>query len=359
MASVITFFRNVALSGAATSGQTSTVGEPSVAANGDSVFFTGNWYASRSADNAATWQVVDPFTALPPADGGFCCDQTAIFAPAQSLTIWLPQYIEKNATNTLRIAVHKDPGLDPSGWVFRDLRPVDVDASWNGQWFDYNHAAVSDGFLYAQHSVSDPRVHVAGGGDAGDGLGRGCVSWSAGNYSAPGPDGQNWLSRCDPRITGVWVSRGEIGIMWSANRRPPDRPMPYVRVVRVDEATALVVDELDIWNAQYAYAYADACPNIDGDVGITIFRGGGPRFPSHVVGFLDQSVAAWRLRVARSGTDGPADGKWGDYLTCRRHSPQPDSWVAAGYTLQGGGARTNIQPRYVHFGRHADSSTAP
>jgi DNA replication protein DnaC len=49
--------------------------------------------------------------------------------------------------------------------------------------------------------------------------------------------------------------------------------------------------------------------------------------------------------------DGPADGKWGDYLSCRRHSPQTNTWVAVEFTLQGGGERTNIEPRYVHFGR--------
>ncbi len=74
------------------------------------------------------------------------------------------------------------------------------------------------------------------------------------------------------------------------------------------------------------------------------------------MGFRDHAANAWRLRVTRNGTDGPSDNKWGDYLTCRRHSPQLHTWVAAGYTLQGGGARTNIEPRYVHFGRKADTT---
>jgi hypothetical protein len=48
---------------------------------------------------------------------------------------------------------------------------------------------------------------------------------------------------------------------------------------------------------------------------------------------------------------GPADGKWGDYLTCRRHPPETNTRVAVGFPRQGGGVRNDIEPRYVHFGR--------
>ena len=414
MASPVAFFRNIALTTPNTGGQTSTVGEPSVGTEGQNVFFTGNWYASRSADDAATWQFVNPFTALPSADGGFCCDQTVIPVAGRPLMIWILQYIEKNGTNTLRIAVNRGTNLG-AGWVFWDLQPAGVDPAWAGEWFDYNHAALSDNFLY----VGTNMFTVAGdqwtravvfrlplsGFDPGASLtyeyfestenfslrcSEGATStmhivshntlsqirvfswpesanqltavdvdvspWLTGNYSAPGPDGRNWMGRCDPRITGVWVAGGRIGVMWSANRRLPQRPFPYVRVVRLDEATKALIDEPDIWNAAFAYAYPDAYPNGSGNVGVTMFRGGGPHHPSHLVGFRDDGANAWRLRVTRSGTNGPTDGKWGDYLTCRRHAPQPNTWVAAGYTLQGGGERQNIQPRYVHFGRRADTT---
>jgi hypothetical protein len=411
MASQVVFFRNVALNASDTGGQTSTVGEPSLAVSDRQVFFTGNWYASRTADNGANWQAVDPFTALPTVDGGFCCDQTALFVPGRSLTVWLLQYVVESNTNTLRIAVNPGPGLDALNWRFWDLRPVNVNPEWSGEWFDYNHAAVSDAFLYvatyvftvaedtwtrsvvfrisletlsgdgpltfdyfestenfslrcaqgsagtmyiASHNTLS-QIRIFSWPEPGTQVTARDVNvspWLAGSYSAPGPDGRNWMSRSDPRITGVWVSRGRIGVMWSANRQPPERPMPYIRVVRLDENTQVVVDEPDIWNAQTAYAYPDAYPNAAGEVGITIFRGGGQRFPGHIVGFWDETDSVWRLRVTRNGTHGPGDGKWGDYLTCRRHSPRTDTWVAAGFTLQGGNTRANIQPRYVHFGRH-------
>ncbi|MGE5834239.1 MAG: hypothetical protein ACM4AI_07155, partial [Acidobacteriota bacterium] len=68
-------FRNVGLPDAATSQDTSTVGEPSLAASGNQVFLSGNWYASRSVNAGAAWTHVDPFTTFPSAAGGFCCDQ--------------------------------------------------------------------------------------------------------------------------------------------------------------------------------------------------------------------------------------------------------------------------------------------
>ncbi|HYU80325.1 MAG TPA: hypothetical protein VEK56_15150 [Vicinamibacterales bacterium] len=413
MASPVVFLRNVALGHADTGGQTSTVGEPSLSTLNQQVFFTGNWYASKSANNANTWQFVDPYSTLPPVDGGFCCDQTVIGVPSSNLTIWLLQYVEQSSTNTLRLAAHRGPGLDNAGWVFWDLRPVDIDPGWANQWFDYNHASTSNGFLYVGSNIFEVGTNAwvrsvvfrfpLSGFDLGatltyeyfetdENFSLRCAhgatdtmhivshntlsqvrvyswpesapdvtaidvdiaAWLEGHYNAAGPDGRNWLSRCDGRITGVWVSRGELGIMWSANRQPPQRPLPYIRVVRINESTNAVIDEPDIWSGSVAYAYPDACPNGNGEVGVTLFRGGGSSHPGHVVGFWDASASAWRLRVTRNGTNGPNDNKWGDYLTCRRHAPRQETWVAAGFTLQGGGARQNIEPRYVHFGRRVD-----
>jgi hypothetical protein len=47
--------------GAADNNAASNVGEPSVASNGDVVFYTGNWYAALSTDGGSTFQFIDPF----------------------------------------------------------------------------------------------------------------------------------------------------------------------------------------------------------------------------------------------------------------------------------------------------------
>ena len=167
--------------------------------------------------------------------------------------------------------------------------------------------------------------------------------------SAPGPDNNNWLSRCDTRITAGWLADGTLGFMWTADRRT-NRPFPYVKAVRLDADSMSVVDQPDIWNNNFAFAYPAAAPNRNGDVGVTMMYGGGQKFPGMLIGTWDDESSRWRLHVARNGTNGPLDAKGGDYTTVRPHWPDGDTWAAVGYTLQGGNKQDSVQPQYVHFG---------
>ncbi|HKG91541.1 MAG TPA: hypothetical protein VKA84_06615 [Gemmatimonadaceae bacterium] len=279
--SPIKILSNIALSGAGTgNGATSTVGEPSVGWSGQQVFVTGNWYASQSTGGGAAWTFVDPNTFLPAAGKGFCCDQTVMYAPSQTMMVWLLQYSEQGGTNVLRVAVNVGPALGGNVWHWWDFQPDQVDATWTNQWFDFNHAALSDNFLYiasnvyrAPQSSQSPWVRAvvlrlplaqlrAGGNlsydyfdtttDGSPRCTQGATSvmyfasndssqsqirlfswpenstavgtqdipvspWNTGPYLSQTPSGVNWLSRCDDRMTGGWVGRGRIGFMWSAN----------------------------------------------------------------------------------------------------------------------------------------------
>lgn len=168
-------------------------------------------------------------------------------------------------------------------------------------------------------------------------------------YSAPGPDAREWLKRADDRITAAWLANGRVGFMWSVDRIDDRRPFPYVRVAILEEQTFRVVAEPDIWSKDYAHAWPDACPDENGVVGITVFRGGGALYPSHTVGVLDGATTTWTLLETIAGTSGPSDKKWGDYLTCRAQSPHGNGWIAAGYTLQGGASVDRVEPFAVLF----------
>ena len=143
---------------------------------------------------------------------------------------------------------------------------------------------------------------------------------------------------------------GERNSRWLSldRRRPHGASNAVLKGALVDTATRALVEEPEIWNSSSAFAYPAACPNASGVPGVSLFFGGGPRHPSHVVGFRDG--AEWRLVVTRAGTNGPPNGAWGDYLSCRRFAPGSSEWVASGYTLQGGTNRQNIEPQYVQFG---------
>ena len=399
------------LTPAAGSLQTSTVGEPSVSANAQEVLYSGNWYAAHSANSGATWSLLNPFSFFPGAAGGFCCAQSLIYLPKAGVHVWILQYIKSNNTNVLRIAFKKTQLGTQSGWKWWDLVPANFNSAWSGEWFDYNHCAISDNFLYVGTNMfrgSDDRFTrfvmfriplkafgstaplavehfmtttnfslrcVQGatttmyfGGHEGALANKlrifawpenspsvtsrvvPITAWNgASPYGPVGPGSANWIGRCDGRITGAWLANGRLGFMWSANKQTPGRPFPFVRVARINEANMALVDEPDIWNTSLAFAYPDACPNAQGDVGITLFAGGGTAHPMHLIGVRTASGASWNLRAVAKSTHSPAQPKWGDYLTCRPDHPNADQWVASGYSLQGGSGIANIAPHFVRF----------
>jgi hypothetical protein len=403
---VVTIVRNLGLDDVATGLQTGTVGEPSAATSGNRILVTGNWFASRSTDRGATWSALDPFTELPSAAGGFCCDQLVHYVRSRRLWVWFLQYSARSGANVVRIAVSRT-GAGGS-WTWWDVAPTDVDPGWRDLWFDYPDLAESADHLWVSLNVYDSADQwrravvlrfplddlVAGGAlsrrhwattgagslrlvqGAGDTMWFAShaadnrrlllfawpddatdvrswavpvTPWSEASYSSRGPGGAEWLSRADGRITGAWRGEGALGFVWTAGPRP-GRPHPYVRAVRVEEATLRVRDEPDLWSETGAWAYPAAAVNDRGQVGLAAFFGG-PTHPAHAVGVLDETTGAWDTAVTATSTHGPLQGKWGDYLTVRRHPGRPTSWLASGYTLQGGTDRRNVEPRVVVFRR--------
>ena len=403
----INVIRNVALDDGATSNDTSTVGEPSLGVAGDQVFVTGNWYASRSTNNGGQWTHVDPFTTLPPAAGGFCCDQVTLHAATRGVWIWILQYVEQNGTNVFRIAATRDANFPGGGWFYWDIAPTTLDGSFKNLWFDYPDAALTRSNLYVTFNVFDtsdewqravimqfPLSTIENAGSLGfkwwsttefgslrltQGAavtnrmywashvstsklrlfrwvdGENSISWWdvnvrqwARGISSTAPNGVNWLGRTDPRITGGAFGNGVITFMWTAGK-DRSRPRAYCRVVRIRETTKQVIDQPDIWSKTRAWAYPATSTNRNGTVGFTAFYGGEDRHPGLIIGARDDPGNTWTTRYAKQGSHSPAEPKWGDYLTCRPHQPNDDGWVAAGYTLEGGEARTFILPRFVHY----------
>jgi len=403
--SAINLLGNYALAHSATNNSTSTVGEPSVGFADRNIFITGNWYASRSTDLGASWAHIDPFTTLPSASGGFCCDQVVLHDHARGVWIWILQYKEEGGANVFRLAATRDADFPNGGWYYWDIGPTTVDPDWTNLWFDYPDAALTEENLFLTFNVFNPddnwqravvmRFPLDTIADAGTLVfdswsttehgslrltqgggsimywashnsrqvrlfrwidGQGTINWWdidvrqwSGDISSSAPNGVDWLSRTDDRITGASVGNGRICLMWTAGSEGDDRPHPYCRVVYIDETEMRVVEEPDIWSKDRAWAYPAACTNRSGVIGFTAFYGGEDRDPGHIVGARDDAAGSWTSIYSKLGTHSPAEEKWGDYLTCRAHAPADDSWVAVGYTLEGGETRADIMPRVVHF----------
>src|SRR5215467_6986080 len=122
----LTLVTSTELVGPAQQQLASNVGEPSVAANGDVIVYTGNWYAANSSDGGRTFQYVDPFTAFPdPPNLGYCCDQVVNYIASIDTFVWLLQYGPKTgpeADNIQRLAFAKTADVATGRWRLFDIR---------------------------------------------------------------------------------------------------------------------------------------------------------------------------------------------------------------------------------------------
>ncbi len=122
--------------------------EPAVANNGNTVFYTGNYIATRSTDGGSTWTFVDPTVDIlgkKPPVYRFCCDQDVVFDPTNKIFLWYRQEWPNSANENLNLL---DVSTDASAWCEYAFYPKSFTSSWAGSWFDYNHLALSPNYLY-------------------------------------------------------------------------------------------------------------------------------------------------------------------------------------------------------------------
>lgn len=404
----IALARNVQLSDVATADTASHVCEPSVAINGDVVFFTANWFASISLDGGQTFRFVDPETSFPDPPGlRFCCDQVVHYIKKIDTFVWLLQYSEDPQGNNIqRLAFATSAEIRQGQWRLFDISSQSLGLP--GVFLDYPDLAVGANQLYVTMNgfrgngwdstviVRLPLLGIKTGNITAQRViwrqnfnfrvAQNCgataywashnnssqlrvfrwpesaaapsfrdvdvATWEEGNVVSRTPDGLNWLERCDPRLTGATLAKGELWFAWTSNRGGANnRPNPFVQIARLKAGTLALVENINLWDPESALAYAALATNSSGEVGASYSIGGGSRFPSHVVGIL---TGTRREAVTFSGTRGPADEKWGDYLTVRRAYPKQKLFAATGYTLQTGAGSSDATPNFTLFGRASD-----
>ncbi len=342
------------------------VDEPSVANNGSTVFYTGNFYTARSTDGGTTWAFRKPWADM----SDFCCDQDVVYNPSRSVFLWsrlgLPPL---SGGNVLRLGISPDAKY----WLFYNIHPFNLNPVWDGQWFDYPTLAFSNNYLYVaantyagtnpltaafQNSVImrlglddlkngtplDYRYYSAAWPYFTFAPVQGALnvmywgthvytstirlySWDesssqisfkdigipsflgtdSGQASCPSPDGADICPRTDDRVLGGWVSNGIIGFLWDV-RQGNGFPYPYIDVVRFDEQTLTYIDNPIIWNSAYAWIYGWASPNARGDLGLVAFVAGSTVYPSLEVGIKDDYSGApppWEFHTVGVSTNGP------------------------------------------------------
>jgi hypothetical protein len=202
-------------------------------------------------------------------------------------------------------------------------------------------------------------------------------SWLSSDYSSLAPDGTNWLSFGFPEEQGlpaggiIGAARrpfaglvapnapppaGEIWFAWTAGRGG-GFPHPYVRLVRLNDSDFSVLQQNQIWNADYAYAYPCLATNSVGEVGISLAWGGNKKFyANHGVGIFGDLV------IWITATSDAAINRYGDYVTVRRHFPNTELFSAVGYAVLNNtppAVGTRFDPRYILFGRNSVINPTP
>jgi hypothetical protein len=396
--------------------QRSTVGEPSVGNMGNTIFYTGNWYAARSSDGGATFNYVTPFSTFPSVNGGFCCDQIANYAPAQDMMLWGLQYIKDSNSGTLRLArAVGSTSLMNNQWRYYDFNPQNFGFD-SGTWMDFPGMTISSNYVYLSSNVynnNDRNVgsvvwrvllsELAAGGTinynyfkrttdysprltegAGTTMywathtstsqlrifhwddGPGNIFWDdvsinpyvdlAREGVARSPDGTNWAARADSRILGAWVAKGVIGFMWGA-KQDATFPYPYTIVARFNQSTRAIISQNQIWSSQYAWLIPTASVNGAGNLAGLLAYGGGPYYPGANIWISDDvqdGFTPLALYGATASNTGPTRNSWGDYHTVHPSKDNPNTWVASTYYMQDGGDDVNTVPRYLSFGRERD-----
>ena len=406
----ISLVKNVQLNDVATADTASHVCEPSAAINGNVVFYTGNWFAAVSTNGGTTFKFVDPFTTFPNPPGmSFCCDQVVHYVKSIDTFFWLLQYSrDSSGKNVQRIAFATTARVKTGSWRFFDITPASLGLS-SGIWLDFPDLATGTNMLYmttnafttagswrasavvrirlssftsgtlsatrsvstthpslrvaqncgttaffvAHNSTSSLRVFKWPEGSAAPTSTNVIVaSWSSSAFSSITPDGRNWLSRADGRHTGATLAGNELWFAWgSAKGGANARPNPFIQIARINATTMSLIQNINLWDPNSALCYAALGTNANNEVGASYAIGGGTRFPTHVVAILTGTL---RQVTTFTGTRGPSDNKWGDYMAVRQNYANQKLFCATGYTLQSGAGFSDATPNLTVFGRSSD-----
>ena len=144
----------------------SGVDEPSTANDGNVVLYTGNWYAALSTDSGNSFSYVNPYTLGPTPslpNGGFCCDQATIHAPAvggTDVTAWVLLYCQvsnncNSGDNIIRLAVARNQAdLASASFDYYDFSAQSFGFP-EGYNLDYPHVSANNGYLNVSINVFD------------------------------------------------------------------------------------------------------------------------------------------------------------------------------------------------------------
>ena len=372
--------------------------EPSIAENGNTIMMTGNFWVSLSKDGGASFNTISPTTVFPENYGGFCCDQVLQYIPKYDLFVWLLQYSgDATGTNAIRIAVATTEEVrsnNGTSWTYWDFTNTSLSSSGA---LDYNDMSFGDNYLYWSSSIGGGanryviRVplsemqskgtinfqytgstsafwsHVSQNGTNGvywaghkDNStmtvysmmdADGSYSWrdiSIGSWpndviSSIAANGTDWLQDASWKtyVRAAAVFRNNLYFAWNASKGN-GFPQPHIQIVQINTNDFSLVNQMQIWNPDFAFAYPYFETNSNAELGMIAAFGGGPYNSSSGVGVWGDFVLYY------PGLSAISQNNYAHYHTAHRLNANGAQWAGAGYMAKSDGS---ILPYYVSFGR--------
>jgi hypothetical protein len=394
-------------------------------------FVTYNTSAAISSDSGSQFTIIDPTTVFPSSptpgvDGGFCCDQHAIYVPQIDRVIWLMQFgpIANQQSSKVRIASASPADILASGgtaWTYWDLTSSTFNLTG---WMDYPSLSYGNTFLYmAINALGSPggrlvvriplqQLHDSATINMNYLFSNGCyptqnaggtVYWSSHNsnkqmrvyewaensgsvfqhdvniqpwptdnngsktdpYVSIAPNGQDWTesewtfpgcTRGATQALGPARHEGQLfaNEIWFAWTATPGGGFPnvHLQVVRIDPVDFSLIAQDQIWNSDYAFAYGSLTTNSANQVGVAAAWGGGTFNENSAVGIYGDHV----LYITGSSDD--SQGRWGDYITVREHSPDQALFSAETYSTNKA-SEGGFEPHYILYGRQSALNPPP
>jgi len=184
-------------------------------------------------------------------------------------------------------------------------------------------------------------------------------------YVSIAPNGQDWTEaewtfpactrgttqRLGPARHPGFLFGNEIWFAWTAT---PGGGFPnvHLQVVSIDPVDFSLIQQDQIWNPDYAFAYGSLTTNSAYEVGLALAWGGGSFNENSAVGIYGDH------QLYATGTSDDSQGRWGDYVTVRQHSPNAGLYSAETYSTKTA-AEGGFEPHYVLFGRQSEVNPPP
>jgi hypothetical protein len=181
-------------------------------------------------------------------------------------------------------------------------------------------------------------------------------SWPNGTISSIAKDGTtDWLNFFGTSFPGNAVlgaarEGNNVWFAWTASKGG-GFPRAHIQMVEIDVTNYTKKQQVQVWNPDFAFAFPALATNANNELGMSLMWGGNNNWGNNAVGIWGDFIV-WYPELSDT-----AITRAGDYLACRRASPDGTLWDASGYAVKKNSSFTTgflFDVYYIQFGRNSN-----